>query len=133
MAETARTKSNGPISPIANEVATGNAPPAALAALVRRWPRDPRVRFVRAASRLNADNGPGAEDDLRAALAEERVLRANFRDRRLEIEARTLLAQLLSRRGQAEEARATVAPVCHAGPRGAVPMGIALLGLCEGR
>ncbi len=116
-----------------NEVATGNAPPAALDALVRRWPRDPRVRFVRAASRLNADNGPGAEDDLRAALAEERVLRANFRDRRLEIEARTLLAQLLSRRGQAEEARATVAPVCHAGPRGAVPMGIALLGLCEGR
>ncbi len=114
-------------------VATGNASPAALDALVRRWPRDPRVRFVRAASRLSADNAAGAEDDLRAALAEERVLRANFRDRRLEIEARTLLAQLLSQRGQDGEARATVAPVCHAGPRGTVPVGIAILGLCDGR
>ncbi len=114
-------------------VATGNAPPAALDALVRRWPRDPRVRFVRAASRLNADDAAGAEDDLRAALAEERMLRTGFRDRSLEINVRALLAQLQSQRGQREEARATVAPVCHAGPRGTVPMGLVLLGLCDGR
>lgn len=116
-----------------NEVATGTAPPAALDALVARWPRDPRVRFVRAAARINEGNTAGAEDDLRAAVAEERVLRTGFRDRRLEIEVRTLLAQVLTQRGQQEEARATVAPVCHAGPRGTVPTGLMLLGLCEGR
>ena len=114
-------------------VATGNATPAALDALVRRWPRDPRVRFIRAASRINGDNPAGAEDDLRAALADERVLRAGFRDRRLEIEVRTLLAQVLAQRGADEEARAAVAPVCHAGPRGETPRGLAMLGLCGGR
>jgi rhomboid protease GluP len=114
-------------------VATGTAPPAAIDALVRRWPRDPRVRFVRAAARINADNPAGAEEDLRAALADERVLRTGFRDRRLEIEVRTLLAQVLAQRGAEAEARAVVAPVCHAGPNGRTPPGLAMLGLCDGR
>ena len=112
-------------------LATGEAPPAALDALVRRWPRDPRVRFVRAAARINADNPAGAEEDLRAALAEDRVLRTGFRDRRLEIEVRTLLAQVLAQRGQDAEARAVVAPVCHAGPGGRAPTGLSMLGYCE--
>lgn len=112
-------------------VATGDAPPATLDALVRRWPRDPRVRFVRAAARINADNAAGAEDDLRAAIAEDRVLRAGFRDRRLEIEVRTLLAQVLAGKGQEAEARAVVAPVCHAGPGGRAPAGLSMLGYCE--
>jgi len=112
-------------------LATGEAPPAALDALVRRWPRDPRVRFVRAAARINADNPAGAEEDLRAALAEERVLRTGFRDRRLEIEVRTLLAQVLAQRGQDAEARAVVAPVCHEGPGGRAPTGLSMLGYCE--
>ncbi|MDB4929401.1 MAG: hypothetical protein JWM10_1885, partial [Myxococcaceae bacterium] len=101
--------------------------------LVRRWPRDPRVRFIRAAARINADNPAGAEEDLRAALADERVLRTGFRDRRLEIEVRTLLAQVLAQRGAEAEARAAVAPVCHAGPNGRTPPGLAMLGLCDGR
>jgi rhomboid protease GluP len=114
-------------------VATGAAPPAELDALVRRWPRDPRVRFIRAAARINADNPAGAEEDLRAALAEERVLRTGFRDRRLEVEVRSLLAQVLAQRGQEAEARAVVAPVCHEGPGGRAPPGLAMLGYCEAR
>ena len=112
-------------------VATGTASPATLDALVRRWPRDPRARFVRAAARINGDNPAGAEEDLRAALADERVLRTGFRDRRLEIEVRTLLAQVLAQRGEEAEARAVVAPVCHAGAGGRAPTGLAMLGLCE--
>jgi rhomboid protease GluP len=114
-------------------VATGAARPAELDALVRRWPRDPRVRFIRAAARINADNPAGAEEDLRAALAEERVLRTGFRDRRLEVEVRSLLAQVLAQRGQEAEARAVVAPVCHEGPGGRAPPGLAMLGYCEAR
>lgn len=113
--------------------ATGEAPPAALDALVRRWPRDPRARFIRAAGRINAGDPRGAEEDLRAALAEERVLRTGFRDRRLEVEVRTLLAQVLTQRGEDADARAVVAPVCRAGPGGRVPTSLAMLGLCEGR
>ena len=112
-------------------VATGTAPPAMLDALVQRWPRDPRVRFVRAAARINSDNPAGAEDDLRAALADDRVLRTGFRDRRLEIEVRTLLAQVLTQRGEEAEARAVVAPICHLGAQGRAPTGLTLLGLCE--
>lgn len=114
-------------------VASGRASPGELDALVRRWPRDPRVRFIRAASRINEGNAAGAEDDLRAAVAEERVLRTGFNDRRLEVEVRTLLAQVLVQRGEDAEARAVVAPVCRAGPGGREPTGLALLGLCEGR
>jgi rhomboid protease GluP len=114
-------------------VISGTATPEALDALVRRWPRDPRVRFIRAASRINAGNAAGAEDDLRAALAQDRVLRTGFRDRRLETEVRTLLAQVLAQRGQEAEARAVVAPVCHSGPGGRAPTGLAMLGLCEAR
>ncbi len=112
-------------------VATGDVPPATLDALVRRWPRDPRGRFIRAAARINADDASGAEEDLRAALAEERVLRTGFRDRRLEIEVRSLLAQVLMQRGRGDEARSVVAPVCREGAGGTVPLGLAQLGLCE--
>ena len=112
-------------------VATGDVPPATLDALVRRWPRDPRGRFIRAAARINADDASGAEEDLRAALVEERVLRTGFRDRRLEIEVRSLLAQVLMQRGLGDEARSVVAPVCREGAGGTVPLGLAQLGLCE--
>jgi hypothetical protein len=111
--------------------AMGGALGGELDALVQRWPRDPRVRFVRAAARINSDNPAGAEDDLRAALADDRVLRTGFRDRRLEIEVRTLLAQVLTQRGEEAEARAVVAPICHLGAQGRAPTGLTLLGLCE--
>ncbi len=111
--------------------AAGEAAMESVDDLVRRYPRDPRARYVRATRRLDAGNATGAEEDLRAALAETRVLQTQFTDRRLEVAVRTLLAQVLMPRGRDAEARSTVAPVCHEGPHGTAPPGLAMLGLCD--
>ena len=113
-------------------VAMGTASESAVDALVQRWPRDPRVRYVRATHRMDAGDRDGAESDLRAAIAQTRVLRTQFTDRRLEVAIRALLAQVLIQRGREREARSVVAPVCHEGPHGGVPLGLTMLGLCEG-
>ncbi|MBK6533086.1 MAG: hypothetical protein IPF99_26895 [Deltaproteobacteria bacterium] len=58
------------------------------------------MRLVRAAARINADNAAGAEEDLRRGAGRGTRAATGFRDRRLEIEVRTLLAQVLAQRGQ---------------------------------
>lgn len=99
--------------------------------LVERWPRDPRTRLLRAVKREGQGDLRGAEEDLRAGLREEAVLRTQFPDRRVETSLRSALASVLMRQGREAEARAAAAPVCHAGRGGAVPPGLVVLGVCD--
>jgi rhomboid protease GluP len=100
------------------------------AALVARYPRDPRAHLLRAGVLLDAGDKRGAEQELRAALAEEQTLRANFRPE-LEWRVRTLLALVLAEESRAAEAAATAKPVCAAPAPAAMREALVKAQLCE--
>ena len=99
--------------------------------LATRYPRDPRARFVRAMARVSRGETRAAEEDLRAGLADEALLRTQFPDRRLEVSLRASLAEMLQERGETAEARRVVAPVCDVRIAGQTPPQLILLGLCD--
>ncbi|MEZ4359525.1 MAG: rhomboid family intramembrane serine protease [Kofleriaceae bacterium] len=98
--------------------------------LVARYPRDPRGRLAQAVKRARAGDSAGAQQALRAALAEDQLLREAFVGRGLEISLRHMLATLLLGEQRRAEAAAVVAPVCVAGPGGGAPDDIRALDLC---
>ena len=90
--------------------------------LLERFPHDPRAHMMEA-QRLLEESGdfPGAERELRAALAEKATL-ARFRPA-LAQRAQAMLALVLAAQERLDEARAAAAPACAA-PATADPTGL---------
>jgi rhomboid protease GluP len=99
--------------------------------LVARYPHDPRARLFNAARLDRQGNLTAAARELSLALAEREILLTHFSDRALEADLRSYLAELLVAQGKDPEARAALAPVCHAGPNGTMPEPVAKIGLCK--
>lgn len=99
--------------------------------LVARYPRDPRARLFNALRLVKSGDTPAAQAELRRGLEERDILKSNFPDRRLETAMRGFLAQLLLSEGKKDEAEDAAAPVCRAGPDGAVPDSLRELSVCK--
>jgi predicted negative regulator of RcsB-dependent stress response len=93
------------------------------------YPRDPRAHAFSAMARVRASDPAGAEAELRAALAEKRVLQTAF-TRELEVSLRAMLARVLVEQKRRDEAKRELQPVCDAGPGHTVPENVRELGLC---
>jgi len=91
--------------------------PANAEALLASYPRDPRARWAAAVKAASGGDLPTAERHLRAALAEDAVLRRSFPDRQVEASLRGVLAQVLEAQGRHEDARAAARPACDVGAR----------------
>jgi len=96
---------------------------------VRAYPRDPRARFIRALALLDRQDLPGAERELRAALAERDILRLLFAQTPLEREIRVGLVSVLVDEKKLDDARAVAEPICN-GPAANVPEGWTPLHVC---
>jgi rhomboid protease GluP len=83
-------------------------------ALIRKYPRDPRVYFFDALRRGRAEDSAGAIASLRRGLEEEEVLARVFPDGKLVLEMRALLAAMLTDAGERDEAAKVLAPSCAA-------------------
>ena len=81
------------------------------AELVARYPNDPRAHYLRGLALMRAHNLKGAEDELRAALAEDEVIRLEL-TKGFAMGVRGLLAALLYDQGRIEEAKATAREPC---------------------
>jgi rhomboid protease GluP len=79
--------------------------------LAARYPRDPRARLWQAITLIDRKDPAGAERELRAGLAEERILKTRLKP---ELEARMsgMLALILLERNQDAEAKAAAQPAC---------------------
>ena len=97
-------------------------------ALVKDYPNDPRSHFYRALALMDQD-APGAERELRKALAEKDVLDFEFKPE-FKVELVAYLAQTLITEGRAAEARMEAKPYCHVGPGGGVPDDLRQLNVC---
>jgi rhomboid protease GluP len=97
------------------------------ASLVASYPRDPRSHMYRALALSDAGDGSGAEQEWRAALAEEKVLRSFFKPA-LEQFIRGELALTLKENGKAAEARKVAQSVC--GAKSEISAALATEGLC---
>ncbi|HUH85085.1 MAG TPA: rhomboid family intramembrane serine protease [Stellaceae bacterium] len=116
-----------------DQLAKGDAADGqALADLVAHYPRDPRGHFLRAESLLDAGDEKGAEQELRAALAQERTLSLQFKPE-LEWRLRTLLALLLADEGRTADAAETAEPVCAAAAPASMLVALANAHLCAQR
>lgn len=100
-------------------------------ALLKSHPRDPRSHLYGAIASFRAGDARNAEAELRAALAEEEILRTQFKPE-LEVLLRSLLAEALLAQGRGDDARREAAPVCGSGP-GQTTDRLRELGLCPGR
>jgi hypothetical protein len=81
--------------------------------LVARYPRDPRSRLLRASALIDSRDTAGAEQQLRAGLKEEQILKTKFSND-LEFRLRTMLAAVLFDKGDPAEALSVARPVCAA-------------------
>lgn len=99
--------------------------------LVARFPRDPRAHLADAFRLARAADLEAAAQTLRRGLDEREILATIFPDRTLETAMRALLAEILLTQGQPDAAREAAAPVCAAGPGGAVPDPLRPLDLCR--
>ncbi len=104
----------GDIALIPNDKLSSLSPDDAPDLLVK-YPRDPRAHLLAAIKAGKESDTATAEEHLRAALAEEGVLRISFPDRHLEGQLRGFLAGLLEEQGRHEDARAAARPACDTG------------------
>jgi rhomboid protease GluP len=91
--------------------ATDEAAKAAAATLIATHPRDPRGHFYHALALIDAKNLSGAEDELRAALGDDELLRLMFKpafSQRMEM----LLSLVLLEQRKLTDAKLAAAPVC---------------------
>ena len=100
--------------------------------LVARYPHDPRAHFLRAETLLDAGDKQGAEQELRAALAQERTLSLHFKPE-LEWQLRTLLALLLVEEGRTADATQAAQPVCTAAAAATMRAALTDAHLCDPR
>lgn len=105
------------------ELSAALAPPSAMPAtdaaarqqsadLVARYPRDPRAQFLHAVTLIQNKDLPGAEQALRAALAEQALWRRTLTGGDLFERAHTLLALVLLDLGRRDEAIEIARPAC---------------------
>jgi rhomboid protease GluP len=80
--------------------------------LIARYPRDPRLHYIRAVVLVQANDGPGAEKELRAVLAEEAVWRRAITGGNLSERAHMLLALVLVDASRLDEAKEVARPAC---------------------
>lgn len=83
--------------------------------LLVKYPRDPRSHWIAAMALEQNGDLAAAEKHLRAALAEEGVLRRSFGNRKLEAAIRGALARVLEAGGRHAEALEAARPVCDLG------------------
>lgn len=98
--------------------------------LVARHPRDPRARLANAFRLAGTSDLAAAEAELRRGLDEREILDLVFPDRQLETGMRAFLVELLQTQGKPDAAREAAAPVCSAGPDGAVPEPLRPFSVC---
>lgn len=98
--------------------------------LVARYPRDPRAHLFQALVLMDANDLPGAEQELRTALSEPRILERFFKGSALSLMLHEELGRVLVAQGRKDEARALVKSFCVAGEDGQLPSGLVELGLC---
>jgi rhomboid protease GluP len=79
--------------------------------LSARYPRDPRAHLWQAITLLDRKDPAAAEIELRAGLAEERILKTRLKPE-LEARMRGMLALILFDRNQSAEAKAAAQPAC---------------------
>jgi rhomboid protease GluP len=79
--------------------------------LLSRYPNDPRAHYFRGFALMRAGDGKGAESELKAALAEEEVIRLELTPA-FEMGVRSLLAGVLSDQGKTDEAKAGAKAAC---------------------
>lgn len=85
---------------------------AQLNELLARYPRDPRLYWFRARAEVAANDYAGAEQALRAGLAEHEILKRNL-SRELWWQMQGMLALIVAQRGDMDEARTLAQPVCR--------------------
>jgi rhomboid protease GluP len=92
--------------------ATDQAARQQSADLLARYPRDPRVQFLHAMTLLQANDRAGAEQALRAGLAEEALWRRAFIGSNISQLLHGVLALALLDQGRRNEAVEIVGPAC---------------------
>jgi rhomboid protease GluP len=90
-------------------------------ALAAKYPRDPRVRWVRAMHAADRRDLPAAERELRAAIEDPAIFAIYFEGTKLEPEIRGALAHVLEAEGRHDEALEIARPACGSGVEGIVP------------
>jgi rhomboid protease GluP len=100
------------------------------AALVAKYPRDPRARLWRALALLGDREIDGAEKELRAGLKEEDILTKKFQPE-LRLRLQALLAFALKASQRKPEAVEAAKPVCAATSLPDVRKSLFELGLCK--
>ena len=105
--------------------------PESARALSEQYPRDPRALLLHAAHSIDAGDPATGKALLQRALEDRELLRVVFPNRKLEIAIRGLLIDVLLGEDHRAEAEAVAAPVCHAGPGGAVPESLVAHGVCK--
>jgi rhomboid protease GluP len=108
---------------------TDDARLAASVDLASRYPRDPRVRLLRARVHLNSSNFSRAERELRAGLAEEELSIAVF-GTDLSDRQRSLLALVLAETYRPNEAADIARPVCERLKTGSLRRSLDTQNLC---
>jgi rhomboid protease GluP len=108
--------------------ADGSKTAAETAALVQRYPADPRAHFLHALRLFSAGDDSGGEAELRTALAKNAALPGIFKPD-LALELQGYLALALARQGKAAEARDAARGTCAAGSTQTAPM-LRQSGLC---
>jgi rhomboid protease GluP len=79
--------------------------------LVAKYPRDPRAHLYQAHALIDKRDLPGAERELRAALAERDILKSKLKPE-FEANLRGMLALVLYDQNRADEAKAAAQPTC---------------------
>jgi rhomboid protease GluP len=97
-------------------IPTGNAAtPTQLSDLIARYPRDPRLHFLHALALIRAKDSAGAEQALRAGLAEEALWRRALTGGDLPERMHTILALVVLDGGRKDEAKEIARPACAPG------------------
>ena len=103
---------------------------ASVESLLRAYPRDPRLHFLRAQALLRRNDIQGAEGDLRAALA-DRPLVAEVGGSDFENRVRAVLAAVLKSKGDLVGATAMAEPACAAEKSGPIADYLNKFALCR--
>jgi rhomboid protease GluP len=96
-------------------IPANDAAPTQSADLVARYPRDPRLHFLHALALIRAKDSAGAEQALRAGLAEEALWRRAITGGDLPERMHTILALVVLDSGRKDEAREIARPACGPG------------------
>jgi rhomboid protease GluP len=98
--------------------------------LVARYPRDPRAQLMHAVTLMRAKDTAGAEQALRAGLAEEAVWRRALVSGDIAERLHAMLALVLTESGRTDEAREIAKPACTTASPAGIRAALAKQKLC---